>query len=130
MFPQSDLNRIVAAMRANGVTSLALRDNHNKLHLDLAAGVDPAPQTPAKPLSRDIKSPGIGRFSPRGGDDGLPRLDPATPVSLGEVLGYLGQGSVRLALCSPDHGALCGPTPDEGQILGFGDVLFTLEPHQ
>lgn len=128
MFSQTDLDRIVAAMRANGVTSLDLRGKRDRLRLALGAVGDVLPPAPAAPKTLTVKSPGIGQFLPRGGDDGLPVLGPDATVTEGEVLGYLCQGPARMPLCAPADGALRGTPPARDSVLGYGDILFTLEP--
>ena len=128
MLSQADMDRIVAAMRTNGVTSLDLRRTRGRLKLSLEADGAQIPTAPATPLAIAVKSPGIGQFLRRGGDDGLPDLPPDATVTQGEVLGYLCQGAARILLCAPADGMLRGPLPAPGSVLGYGDTLFLLEP--
>lgn len=131
MFSQSDLDQLLAAMRANGVTRLDLRARGKRLRLDLPAGTVPSgPSTPqaSAPPSIPAQSPGIGRFLPRGGGDGLPDLAPDTTVVRGEVLGYVCQGDARAIVQAPESGRLRGKAPATDEVLGFGDTVFTVEP--
>lgn len=132
MFSQSDLDQLLSAMRANGITRLDVRDRDKHLRLDLPPGAAPAaPPTAAidnAPRTLAVHSPCIGRFLPRGGDDGLPLLEPDAEVTADEVLGYVGDGEARAILAAPAGGRLWGVAPAPGTVLGHGDTVFTMEP--
>lgn len=137
MFSTDELDQIVAAMRLNGVRRLDLRDGRSGLRFDLGEGsTQPAVAAPtavsAAPARAGIavRSPGIGTFCPRGADDGLPALEPDQKIAEGEVLGYLGQGAVRLLVTAPAAGRLCTDMPAAGTVFGFGDTVLTLERYE
>lgn len=133
MFAQSDLDQLLAAMRANGVSRLDVRSNGKHLRLDLPSTAMPPAwsDAPSRELRRiSVKSPGIGRFLPRGEDDGLPVLEPGVAVTKGDILAYVRLGDVRLVVAAPDHGRFHDGAPSPGAVVGYGDTLFTLEPEQ
>lgn len=134
MFSQTDLDRLIDAMRANAVTSLEVEAQGDTLKLDLAAVqshdapvsvVALAPSKTAQNVS--AKSPCIGRFQPRGDDDGLRALVPATVVAAGDTLGYIVQKHARVLVIAPSAGAVIGDIPPTGTVFGYGDVVFQLE---
>lgn len=127
MFDRSEIDQLLSAMRANGVTRLSLRRKGKRLRLVLDGTVSPAP-TVTLPHTVSVKSPSIGAFQPRGEDDGLPVLEPGAMVSAGELLGYIAQDPVRLPILADTAGRLQGPLPAPGDLAGYGDPLFTLEP--
>lgn len=132
MFSQSDLDRLLAAMRASGISRLDVRDGRKHLRLDLPSGVIAPPEQAtaqdAVPQTLAVHSPCIGRFVPRGGDDGLPPLEPDIEVTAEEVLGYVCDGAARAILAAPDEGRLRGTLPAPGAVIGHGDTVFTMEP--
>ncbi|SIT12250.1 hypothetical protein [Paracoccus saliphilus] len=131
MFDQKELEQLVGAMRENGITTLEVDTGEDRLRLVL-------PPTPVRPAAMEephiatvaAKSPAIGIFLPRGGDDGLTELASGAAVSEGELLGYVSQGAVRVPVTSPSAGRLVGEAPEEGAILGHGDIAFVLEIRQ
>lgn len=134
MFSQTDLDRLIDAMRANAVTSLEVEAQGDTLKLDLAAVQShDAPASVAAPVpsktaqNLTAKSPCIGRFVPRGDDDGLDALAPATTVAAGDTLGYIVQNQARALIIAPNAGTVIGDTPPTGTVFGYGDVVFQLE---
>lgn len=131
MFTQAELDRLIDAMRTNSVTSLEVDSDDMSLELHLpvtaAASVTPSEPIAQKPAQQVVKSPGIGTFLPRGQDDGLDGVEPQTEISAGDTLGYIVQGVVRVPIIAPTEGRTTGPTPSEGAIFGYGDVVFNLE---
>lgn len=131
MFTQTELDRLIDAMRANGVSSLEVEAQDQQLHLDLAPA--PFPEVPlptVAPVSARVvpaKSPCIGRFVPRGIDDGLMHLESAQKVEAGETLGYVVQQHARAVVTAPAAGTLIGDAPQSGTIFGYGDTIIRLE---
>lgn len=138
MLTQEDMDLLIDAMRANGVTRLEYAHHKRRLYLNLslpaaqAAAVAPKvlQGTSRAILSMAVKSPGIGRLVARGAHDGLPALLPGSAVSEGEPLGYIAQGPVLQLLVAPQDGTLSGAFPAEGQTFGFGDTVFEMEQRQ
>jgi len=129
MLSPEALDRLVDAMRRTGVTELSLAGDGDALTLKCAAPTLPvlAVPAPAKPAPIAVKSPGLGRFVPRGAEDGLSVLAPGDRVAAGEILGHLALDEVRLPVISPAAGRLAGAFPETGRVTGHGDVLFHLE---
>lgn len=130
MFNEADLDRLIQAMKLNAVTSLEVDDGENTLNLQLAPlrGQRALPTEIApKPVNNTIvKSPAIGLFLARGSDDGLPALQNHSVVQVGEILGYIIQGSVRVPITAQANGKLMNDTPKDGEIIGLGDTIFSL----
>lgn len=129
MYSQDELDRLIDAMRANGVTSLELEAQDQSLQLDLAASY-PSPAAPAAPPAvQEIpaKSPCMGRFIARGDDDGLSALERGSSVTTGETLGYIATGLLRALILAPATGRLSEALPATGTIFGFGDKIISME---
>lgn len=129
MFIDDDQLRLIAAMRAHGVTTLEIEAEGDLLRLALPAGPAAAPAPAARPAAAPVPaiSPDIGTFLPRGGDDGLPPLAEGGNVLAQEVLGYCQRGAIRAAITSPAAGRITAPFPEAGDILGHGDAVFFVE---
>ncbi|MDO5641641.1 MAG: hypothetical protein Q4G26_04530 [Paracoccus sp. (in: a-proteobacteria)] len=130
MYDQFELDQIIAAMRASGTTALTIKASGKQLRLvlqpDHRSSAGQALATEAR-QPNEARSPGIGNFLPRGTDDGLPTLETGAEIKLGEVLGYVVQGAVRMIVSAPCSGTLTGEVPASGHLCGYGDTLFTIE---
>jgi hypothetical protein len=127
-----EIDLLIAAMRANGVTRLEWTQHRKgtELCLTLPEGEGAPPAPPAAEVAgrtRAVTSPGIGRFVPRGGDDGLAPLAAGATVRKHEPLGYVAQGAVLQILTAPEDGILAGGLPEAGRVLGYGEKLLELE---
>lgn len=129
MFSDDDQLRLIAAMRAHGVTTLEIEAGGELLRFALPAGPAAAPAPAASPAAASVPavSPDIGTFLPRGEDDGLPPLTEGCHVLAQEVLGYCMRGAIRAAIISPAAGRILGPIPETSKILGHGDAVFFVE---
>ncbi|MFK7859175.1 MAG: hypothetical protein AB8B64_10150 [Granulosicoccus sp.] len=136
MLNSSELKSLLGAMRASRVTTLEVKNKGQHLRLVLSASVVPStpvtPFTPQLAISPDVmnvcvSSLTIGTFLRRGIDDGLPLLEVGMRVTTGEVLGYVCHGPVRVIVDAPADGVISNEGPDDGAVLGLGDVVFELE---
>lgn len=132
MFNQSELDRLLKAMRATGVQQLALEGEGHKLCLGLFSEDAPATHSDQRapaPSKTPIpaKSEGIGLFVARGNDDGLSALEPLAAVSQGDVLGYVAQDDIRTVIVAPISGMIIDSAPQSGTVIGFGDEVFLIE---
>lgn len=128
MFTQPEIDRLIAAMTANGVTSLDLECDADSLRLELPIVVAPVTAAAPAPARRaPVKSRSIGRFAPRGVDDGLPALIIPTTVQSGDILGYISQGAVRVPVTAQASGRITTDAPSSGTVFGFGDEIFSME---
>lgn len=136
MLNNSELERLLGAMRASRVTTLEV--NHKEQHLRLVLPVAVAQSVPsAQPIALiealpeveqiSANSPTIGTFLRRGIDDGLPLLKAGMHITTGDVLGYVCLGPVRVVVGAPANGVLRDDGPDDGAMLGYGDAVFILE---
>lgn len=134
MLTQDDLDRLIDAMRQNGVTSLDIEGHDKegemtKLRLALApAARAPSEVTPSANAKRiPVSSPGIGTYAPRGAGDGLDTLSTGAVVAQDEVLGYVARGAVRMPMVAPASGRLICADVETGTLIGYGDPVFELE---
>ncbi|RPE66555.1 biotin carboxyl carrier protein [Pacificibacter maritimus] len=131
MFVQADLDRLIDAMRANGVSSLEVKSADQSLQLDLEHQAHPSALSqapaPVQVQTKSAKSPCIGRFLPRGVDDGLAEIGTDTEVQAGDTLGYIEYGVARAVVGAPVAGRVMQAAPESGTVFGFGDVVFNLE---
>lgn len=128
MFTQAELDRLIDAMRANAVTLLEVTGPDAELKLGLSAAADIAPRAPKAPRRIAAHSPCIGRFVPRGAQDGLSPLGACANVQAGDTLGYIAQRQALALVVAPADGTLVADMPPpEGTVFGYGDVVFELE---
>ncbi|PWE48381.1 hypothetical protein DEM26_18755 [Thioclava sp. NG1] len=129
MYSETEMTRLVEAMRRTGSKLLEVDGAGDHLRLVLG-DAEPAASEIA-PLNaapkEQVKSPGLGRFIAVGRDDGLEPVSAGAAVSEGQVLGYIDDDGVRLPFCAPAAGTLTAALVAEGQVTGYGDVLFELE---
>ncbi|MFV0335084.1 MAG: hypothetical protein ACK5JR_13565 [Tropicimonas sp.] len=74
-----------------------------------------------------VTSPASGPFLCCGDDDGLAAPALGAEVAAGAVLGYLGNGAVRIPVSAPAAGRITDGGPPAGTCLRQGDILFTLD---
>lgn len=127
MLTRDELDRLIDAMGKNGVTFLDVEGEATKLVLSVPPAILGAPQLVPPEKLIPSPSPGIGRFAPRGADDGLNAIATGESVTKDEVLGYVTRGAVRLPILAPVGGRLASIAPDSGALIGHGDAVFHLE---
>lgn len=131
MFNQKKLEQLLEAMRKNGVTTLEVETEDDRLRLGLPpALLQSTALEETHSVTLAVKTAAIGIFLPRGSDDGLPELARDAAVLEGELLGYVSRGTMRVPIVSPSAGILIGAFPEEGAILGYGDTAFLVEIRQ
>lgn len=125
---QDEMARLIAAMRAHGVTRLELSQpgKGRMLCLALANAASP-PQLPASPRRRTVLSPGIGRWVPLREGDGLSPPEIGASLRAGDPLGHVAQGAVLQIVAAPCAGRLASPLPEAGHVCGHGDPLAEIE---
>ena len=124
---QDDMARLIAAMRAHGVTRLELSQPRKGRMVCLTLGDTPVPQHPATPRRHAVLSPGIGRWVPLGRGDGLSPPGTGALLRAGDPLGHVAQGGVLQIVVAPCGGRLASALPDAGHVCGHGDPLAEIE---
>lgn len=127
MFTEPEMDRLLDAMRANGVTWLEIAGDDALLRLSLPPSTAAHSAPPAPPALIAATSPEIGSFLPRGSDDGLAALALGQDVQAGEVIGYVTRGDIRAAVTAPVAGRIAGDLPATGTLIGYGDTIAELE---
>lgn len=130
MYCEADMTRLVEAMRRTGTGLLEVEGADDFLRLVLpetGAELCGPQEAAAKPILERVKSPGLGRFAACGQDDGLTPLTIGAAIPEGQILGYVAEGGARLPVLAPERGVLTAALAQDGQIVGYGDVLFELE---
>lgn len=129
MLELEQVKELAATMIAKDITTLEVKGRDYALRLVRSPGAVPVVSDATRPRHDRVQilSPATGQFCSRGDDDGLAALDRGAEVLAGEPLGYVGIGPVRLLCVSPAAGRLAGRMPSQGQAVGAGDTLFTLE---
>ncbi|SFB10676.1 Biotin-requiring enzyme [Poseidonocella pacifica] len=127
MFSEADMARLIEVMRQTATTHLTVEGAGEYLSL----GLRPAGSASARAISsapvKMIKSSALGVFIHCGGDDGLQKVEPGARISARQVLGYVSLDGARNPVRASEAGVLKSSTPEEGQIVGYGDVLFEME---
>lgn len=75
-----------------------------------------------------IKSSGMGRFSSQHPLDDSKAEFTEIPVRKDDIVGYLSIGETIQPIISPDSGRLVAQWVTEGQLVGYGDAVYSLEP--
>lgn len=130
MYCEAEMTRLVEAMRRTGTGLLEVEGAGDFLRLVLPeTGAEATAALPVadKPAPQQVKSQWLGRFAACGQDDGLTPPTAGDAVCEGQVLGYVAEEGARLPVCAPVSGTLRAVLAQDGQIVGYGDVLFELE---
>lgn len=80
-----------------------------------------APETAARGQEIRVKAPLAGHFR------AVRPLDAGQVVGQGEMLGFVAIGPVLLPVSSPEDGAVRTVHARDGEAVGYGAALFTLE---
>ncbi|MFT8775230.1 MAG: hypothetical protein ABF893_01045 [Gluconacetobacter liquefaciens] len=119
------IESLIAMMRRADIVSLAIRDGDQTLELrlqpygreaDQRSSVSPGGDTAS---CQPVRSPEMGRF--RSVD-----LPTDRRVEAGDILGYIDIDPVRVSVIAPMDGWLGPALREDGIVVGYGDVLFTL----
>ena len=109
---KQDIRRIMQMMAEHGIVEFSYSDPDSAV--DLAIGL---------PLHPQITCPQAGIFLHRhpGGTEDLPRR---RKVGKGEIVAYLKVGAVLVPVSAEEDGWLPEPFPADGDVVGYGDLLF------
>lgn len=110
----TDLKRerlMMRMMAARGIGAMIYQDAETDLTITLP-----------KDLIADIRAPQAGRFTlstPGGEEPVFPRR-----VEAGEIVACLRVGPLLLPVSAPTEGTCPPPLAEEGNLVGFGELLF------
>ncbi|MFT9256546.1 MAG: biotin/lipoyl-containing protein [Acetobacter sp.] len=133
----AQLRDITAGMRQAGVALLDYDDGQTRLLLRLApagsaenAVLAPATQ-PAQALKETqepVFSPDMGVFHTRHPSSGENGVAVGATVSKGQIMAFVDVGRIVLPVVAPVDGHVVTVRAVEGQVIGFHDVVFEMEP--
>jgi biotin carboxyl carrier protein len=119
-----EAEKLLELMARHGMGAFEYRDGTRSLRIvnghvqedEVSAGL-PVPQ--AEPQA--VPSPAVGRF--RAADGPLPRT-----VARGEIIGFVGSGSLRLPVVAPAEGVLQAARHADDTAVGYDTPLFDFIP--
>lgn len=120
------LDRLTAWMQQGGFTRLTFKRGKSTLTLHLPRG---GAATPAVP-PRVIRSPGMGLFTTTHPLAEEPYVTSGDTVKAGDILALLRIGPALLPVGAPLAGVVRAILPREGDVIGFDDPLFEIEPRE
>jgi hypothetical protein len=103
--------RLMRLMAARGIGAMTYRNGETDLTITLA-----------KDLIGAVSAPQAGRFTlltPGGAEPMFPRH-----VSTGEILACQRVGPLLLPVSAPTEGTCPPPLAEEGDVVGYGELLF------
>ena len=124
MIDAAFLDDVLGRMLAAGLNELELEDDDRRLVMRLGSATGPTTQQVS---AITVKAGAIGRFRishPRRPDTAIQTGD---RVGRGSVLGYIELGATLTAITSPADGTVTDIVPAEGQLMSYGEHLFTIE---
>lgn len=122
MIDAAFLGDLLRRMLAAGLVELELADGDRRVALRL--GTTPPPQQVS---TFSVKAGAVGHFRtshPRRPDTAI---QTGARVGQGAVLGYLELGATLTAIVAPAEGTVTGIVPEAGQLVGYGEHVFTIE---
>jgi biotin carboxyl carrier protein len=117
------LDDMLGRMLAAGLSELEIEDGGSRLVLRLGSAPGSAPPV----SSIEVKAEAIGRFRaahPRRPDMAV---RPGDRTAGGAVLGYLELGATLTSIIAPADGVVTAIAPAEGQLVSYGEKLFTIK---
>lgn len=103
--------RLMRMMAARGIGAMTYQDAETDVTITLP-----------RDLVAEIRAPQAGRFTlstPEGEEPMFPRR-----VRAGEILACLRVGPLLLPVSAPSEGTCPPPLAEEGDLVGFGELLF------
>lgn len=103
--------RLMRMMTARGIGAMTYQDAETDVTITLP-----------RDLVAEIRAPQAGRFTlstPEGEEPMFPRR-----VRAGEILACLRVGPLLLPVSAPSEGTCPPPLAEEGDLVGFGELLF------
>jgi biotin carboxyl carrier protein len=118
------LDRLTAWMQEGGFTRLTYTRGKSTVTLRLPEGAIARPSLPL----RTINSPSIGAFLASHPLADRPYVEIGRSVGEGDIVALLAIGPVLLPVEATCSGIVRGVLRREGEVVGFDDQLFEIEP--
>lgn len=109
-----DQRRLLRLMAEHGIAELTYADPRNNMALSLEA---------LAPLHPEIRAVQAGRFLSRHPSSASAPIFPRA-VRKDEIIAYLAIGPLLLPVTASDDAMLPAPLFEDGEIVGYGDILF------
>ncbi|WP_085032538.1 hypothetical protein [Ensifer aridi] len=95
------------------------------------AGVDPAASVPMEPASvRPAKAPIAGHFLPMHPARDVAEATIGASVFPEQIVGFVRVGPLIMPIRAEGEGTLDACTVESGDLVGYGDTVFLIEPAQ
>ena len=139
MLDPATLEKIALWLEGAGVASIEIETEDGRLVRivtgeDAAlrdAGVDPVASVPAEPHSvRPAKAPIAGHFLPVHPARDTAEAAIGASVFPEQILGFVGVGPLIMPIRAEEAGTLRACTVGPGDLVGYGDTVFLIEPAQ
>ncbi|CAN7695392.1 hypothetical protein LJR251_005564 [Rhizobium rhizogenes] len=89
---------------------------------------DMVPMAPASVMA--AKAPFAGHFLDVHPACGTPAVAEDTAITAGDIVGFIKVGPLLLPVRAPDAGTLNECSVKAGDLVGYGDTIFSIEPAQ
>ena len=116
------LDDLLKRMQAAGLTELDVKDGDTTIVMRLGGAPIAAAQSPVA-----VRSQGIGIFRAAHPRRSKSAPKPGDKLCEGEALGYLESDYTLTAIVAPASGTLAEKHAEDGDLLGFGAHVFTVE---
>lgn len=125
-----DVEALLALLTRYSIGEFEYRDGKSRLKIvngliwdtDTNAPPPSAIETRQFTANRSITSPGVGRFHPVASPSTLPRR-----VLKGEIVAFVATGPVLQPVCSPENATLLEQLRRDGEGIGYGCPLYSIE---
>jgi biotin carboxyl carrier protein len=127
----SDIEALAHTLQRQGISECEVHDDNEAFTVALKLGFAEVtlPQKPATTAAQSpglVHSPGMGRFSAHHPLVDGPVATAGQRVQAGQAVGYLLAGSLITEITSPHAAVLGRQLVQDGELLGYGDVVFQL----
>ena len=129
MIDPSDLDRLLGWMQAAGLQSLSVRENARSvtLRLDCTPAAIRSAQAVADHAPCRIVSRGIGRFVAAHPRRPAAEVTAGSSVISGQTVGFLECGATLTAIVADRAGVVAEILVGDGDLIGFGTPILTIE---
>lgn len=134
----SVMREIANWLETAGASAIEIETEDGR-HLRIVMDEDATPRTeegthemvPAEPVSLTAaRAPFAGHFLDAHPARDMPAAAQDTAVSVGDVLGFVKIGPLLMAVRAAEAGRLNECSVKAGDLVGYGDTIFSIEPAQ